>query len=132
MTPSSCFSRLWKTAAPISGWCVFIYLIYLKITSYGTRWEFSPRGIPVSKLARDGQHYADGSEVSPLDMPLIQSGYEELVSLSSYGFLVGMALLLAKSAITLDHKQRALIQFRAELEKECPRFQHQGNNQHTF
>lgn len=124
-------SDIRDVGAALIGFVGLLAMLYMKIRTYGERWEFSPRGIPVSKLARDGRHYADGSEVSPLDMPLIQSGYEELVSLSSYGFLLGMALLIAKSTITLDHKQRALNQFHAELEKEYPRYQRQGNNQHT-
>lgn len=70
--------------------CAGILLLFVVLTnvafSYGSRWVIGRHGLPVSLLAPDGVHYADGSVVDPITLSVIRANIEEQV-------LVGLLLI---------------------------------------
>ena len=108
-----------------------VIIVSVKVMTYGTRWEFGPRGVPVSKLAEDGLHYSDGSAVNPLELALIQSGHEESTVLASFALYIFLATLIIRAYLMLKRSQDARDQFRAAIEKEFPELRYRANEQQS-
>lgn len=82
-----------KWIVPGMGWLLWIYMIVMHISGYGTRWEFGRYYTAKPLLAPDGKHYLDGSEVNEFELRLIEIGKHEELQLILWGFfLIGLCV----------------------------------------
>ena len=98
-----------------NGWGVIGIGIFLLVTlrqvlTYGKEWRLGRYGMPVSVLAADGRHYADGTEVDAVTLALVRSGWQEEVELLPTGVLL----------TCLAHLVRLRVR-RRRTEKQCRR-----------
>lgn len=98
-----------------NGWGVIGIGIFLLVTlrqvlTYGKEWRLGRYGMPVSVLAADGRHYADGTEVDAVTLALVRSGWQEEVELLPTGVLLAC----------LAHLVRLRVR-RRRTEKRCRR-----------
>jgi len=76
------------------GLSLFAILVLNFACRYGSWWEFGSRdGMPSTLLAPDGQHLRDGSEIDPITLAVVRSGYEEEVYLCALVIMAALVLL---------------------------------------
>lgn len=78
-----------KAIVPLVGWLVLAASIVGCLTKFNTHWQVGRYGMPHTVVAEDGWHYSSGTEIDPLTLAVVQSGYEEEIGLGMAAFVVG-------------------------------------------
>lgn len=90
----------------IAGWLLLLAMIGWKAITFKTEWVIGPKySMPVSLLAPDGVHYADGLPVDPFTLGLIRSGNEEEVWLGITGIFTFLIVMMFREFLRLrEHR----------------------------
>ena len=74
----------WSGASQINtllrwlGLGVFAVMAFHKVNTFEKQWKCGPKyHLPVSLVAPDGKHYADGELIDPISLSVIRTGHEE-------------------------------------------------------